>query len=63
MSLENTENVIVMQEIPMLKHRCCIDTLTERNDAVVNCTPIGVKTKSKLSNFMIYSRIERYSDE
>ena len=38
-------------------------SLMERIDAVVNCTPIRVNIKSKLTNFMINSRIEGYNDE
>ena len=34
--------------------------MTERIDAVVNCTPIRVKIKSKLTNLMKISRIEGY---
>ena len=33
--------------------------LTDRIDAVVNCTPICVNNKTKLTNLMIKSRIER----
>ena len=33
----------------------------ERIDAVVKCTPICVKIKSKLTNLMIKSRIEGYN--
>ena len=33
----------------------------DRIDAVVNCTPIRVKIKSKLTNLMIKSRIEGYN--
>ena len=35
--------------------------LTERIDAVVNCIPIRVKIKSKLTNFEINSQIEGYN--
>ena len=34
---------------------------TDRIDAVVNCTPIRVKMKSKLINLMKVSRIEEYN--
>ena len=37
--------------------------LTRRIDAVINCTPIHVKTKSKLTNLMKISRIEGYNDK
>ena len=35
--------------------------LTERIDVVVNCTPIRVKTKSKLTNLLKITRIEGYN--
>ena len=35
--------------------------LTEWIDAIVNCIPIRVKTKSKLTNFMKIIRIEGYN--
>ena len=37
--------------------------MTERIDAVVNCTPIRVKTKSKFTNLMKISRIEGYNSK
>ena len=37
--------------------------MTERIDAIVNCTPIRVKIKSKLINVMKISRIEGYNDK
>ena len=37
--------------------------VTERIDAVINCTPIRVKTKSKLTNFMKLIRIEGYNSK
>ena len=33
----------------------------DRIDAVINCTPIRVKTKSKLTNLMKISLIEGYN--
>ena len=35
----------------------------ERIDVVVNCTPIRVKIKSKLTNLMKITRIEGYNGE
>ena len=35
--------------------------LTDRIDVVVNCTPICVKIKSKLTNLMKIPRIEGYN--
>ena len=35
--------------------------MTEKIDAVVNCTPISVKNNSKLTNLMKISRIEGYN--
>ena len=37
------------------------EQVTERINAVVNCTPIHAKTKSKLTNLMNNSRIEGYN--
>ena len=37
--------------------------MTEQIDAVVNCTPIGVKNNSKLTNFMKISQIEGYNSK
>ena len=36
-------------------------TLTDRIDVVVNCTPIRVKIKSKLTNLMKIIQIEGYN--
>ena len=33
----------------------------ERVDAVINCIPIRVNNKAKLTNLMIYSQIEGYN--
>ena len=35
--------------------------MTERIDAVINCTPIRVNNKAKLTNLMKISRIEGYN--
>ena len=37
--------------------------MTDRIDAVINCTPISVKIKSKLNNLMKISQIEGYNDK
>ena len=41
----------------------CVYGLTDRIDVVVNCTPIRVKIKSKLTNSMKITRIEGYNDK
>ena len=37
--------------------------MTNRIDAVVNCTPIYVKNTTKLTNLMKITRIEGYNDK
>ena len=37
--------------------------LTEQINAVINCTPIRVKNKAKLTNFMKLIQIKEYSGE
>ena len=48
---------------PDQQHMTNLRPLTEQIDAIINCTLICVKNKTKLTNFMKLMRIEGYSDE